>query len=69
MTDPSWIDAVAASTGLIAAVLGLKAATITVRDSMDQFIDDLHRQGRYSGLAASFAAMTALLVAVRAFVV
>ena len=41
----------------IAAVLGIRAATVQVRDNMDAFISDLQRQGRW----ASYAAMTAAL--------
>ncbi|MFC3721803.1 hypothetical protein [Neoaquamicrobium sediminum] len=45
-------------TSIAAAILGLRAATITIRDSMDQFIADLQRQGRWAAFAATLAAVS-----------
>ena len=32
----------------LAAVLGVRAATVDVRDNMDKFMEDLQRQGRWA---------------------
>jgi hypothetical protein len=49
---------------LIAALLGLRAATVKVRDDIDRFISDLHRQGRWAGFAAAAAAIATVLQAI-----
>ncbi|RWQ54660.1 hypothetical protein [Mesorhizobium sp.] len=51
-------------TSLAAACLGIRAATISVRDSMDHFISDLQRQGRWAGWAAAMAAVSVAFQAV-----
>lgn len=48
---------------LVAAGLGIRAATILVRDSMDHFIADLQRQGRWAGWAAAMAALSVMFQA------
>ncbi|MER8399838.1 hypothetical protein [Mesorhizobium sp. M1348] len=50
-------------TSLVAACLGIRAA-ISVRDSMDHFIADLQRQGRWAGWAAAMAAISVVFQAV-----
>lgn len=50
-----------AALGVVGAILGARAATITVRNSQDHFIEDLHRQGRWASYAATAAAVTATL--------
>jgi hypothetical protein len=37
---------------ILAALLGLRAARVTIRDNQDEFIGDLGRQGRWASLAA-----------------
>jgi hypothetical protein len=51
----------------IAAVLGIRAATIDVRNNIDEFIGDLHRQGRWASYAAIAAACATALQAVQQF--
>jgi hypothetical protein len=47
---------------VIAAGLGLRAATINVENNIDTFIDSLQRQGRWTGGAAVLNAVVALLL-------
>lgn len=61
------LDWAAVIVGLAAAGLSLRAATIHVRDNIDAFIGDIHRQSWWSTLAAAAASATALLVALKAF--
>ncbi|WP_210482909.1 hypothetical protein [Microvirga antarctica] len=56
----------AVATGL-AAVLGVKAATVTVRDDQDEFIGDLGRQGRWAAWAAVANAIAAALLILQTF--
>jgi hypothetical protein len=59
-----WLATASLSLSAIAAVLGVRAATIRVRNSQDDFIDDLQKQGRWAALAAlCAAAATAVQVA------
>ncbi|WP_202302237.1 hypothetical protein [Mesorhizobium sp. 131-2-1] len=46
---------------LIAAGLGIRAARIEIRNSMDDFMSDIQRQGRWAGYAA-IAAWVAVVV-------
>lgn len=41
----------------VAAMLGVRAATIEVRNNLDEFINDLQRQGRWASMAAVAAAI------------
>src|SRR5690348_13797810 len=43
--------------GLIAAIFGIRAATVTIRDNQDKFISDLGRQSRWASYAAAAAAL------------
>jgi hypothetical protein len=52
---------------LVAALLGLKAATMPVRDSMDDFMADLRKQGRWTSFAAGAAAVSVLAQAIERF--
>ena len=45
--------------GVLTAALGFKAVTIEIRDSMDDFIADMLRQGRWARWAAIGALLTA----------
>jgi len=49
----------------LAAFLGVRAATVKVRDNQDAFISDLQRQGRWAGYAAAAAAISTVLQAVQ----
>jgi hypothetical protein len=60
MNAYSRVAAIAAS-GL-AALLGARAASIKVRDNVDEFIDDLHKQRRWTSFAAIAAAVCAALL-------
>jgi hypothetical protein len=51
----------------LAAILGVRAATITVRDNIDEFINDLQRQGRWASGAAVAAAFATALQAAKEF--
>ena len=44
--------------GLLASV---RAATIHIRDNVDEVMNDLHRQGRWASLAALLVAVGTLL--------
>jgi hypothetical protein len=52
-----------------AALLGVRAATVEVRDNIDVFIADLQRQGRWASYAAVAAALATALQAVQQFLV
>lgn len=49
---------------LIAAGLGIRAATIHVRDNLDEFIGDIHKQGKWASWAAVAAGASVVLQAV-----
>jgi hypothetical protein len=51
----------------VAALLGALAAFSPVRDSMDHFIADLHRQGQLAGAAALAAALATAIQIVHYF--
>ncbi len=53
--------------GFIAVGCGLWAASIGIRNSQDDFISDLHRQGLWASLAAIAAAVAAVLQAIQYF--
>ena len=48
---------------VLAAAFGLVAATIKIRDNIDKFMSDLHRQGTWASWAAVCAALAILLQA------
>jgi hypothetical protein len=58
MTILSYAAAVLLCVGIL---VGVRAATLTVRNSQDDFIDDLHRQGRWAASAATLAGVGGLL--------
>jgi hypothetical protein len=55
--------------GVVAADLGVLAATVPVRDSMDAFtfMGDLHRLSRWASWAATMAACSTILQAIEKF--
>jgi hypothetical protein len=48
-----------------AAILGLRAATMEVRDNIDVFISDLQKQGRWASYAAVAAAIATALQSIQ----
>jgi hypothetical protein len=52
------------ATSLAAAGLGVRAATIPIRDSMDDMMSDIGRQGKWASWAALAAGFSALLQAI-----
>jgi hypothetical protein len=53
----------------LAAILGVRAATIVVRNNVDEFINDLQRQGRWASAAAVAAAIATALQAAQHFAI
>jgi hypothetical protein len=53
--------------GVVAAILALRAATVHVRESLDDFIRDIHRQSSWATLSAVVTSLTALLLVVQTF--
>ncbi len=51
--------------GVATAGLGLKAASIEIRDDLDEFINDMQRQGRWVRWTAIAALLTAAASAVK----
>jgi hypothetical protein len=51
----------AAALLVLGILAGLRAAFIPIRDNMDKFIEDLHRQGRWAATAAILAGAGSLL--------
>ena len=51
--------------GVLTAALGFKAVTIEIRESMDDFIADMQRQGQWVRWAAIAALLTAAASAVK----
>lgn len=55
MDKLSLIPYAAIAASFVAAVLSLRAAAVAVRDNMDEFINDLQRQGRWASWAFAAA--------------
>jgi hypothetical protein len=55
------VTAISGVLAVAASIFAIKAATVEVRDNLDEFIGDLRRQSRWSTLAAVTAAATVLL--------
>lgn len=51
-------------TSLVAAALGIRAATIPIRDSIDDMIPDIGRQGKWASWAAVAAGISVVLQAI-----
>jgi len=62
------LSAAALAMSGIAALLGVRAATIVVRDNIDEFINDLWKQGRWASAAAVAAAIATALQAAQHFI-
>lgn len=58
MASLSYLSAALFILGILA---GLRAVSIPIRDNMDRFIEDLHRQGRWAATAAILAGAGSLL--------
>jgi hypothetical protein len=63
----TYLPYISISVSLLAAFLGVRAATVKVRDNQDAFISDLQRQGRWTACAAAAAAISTVLQAVQQF--
>lgn len=50
----------------VAALVAVRAATVRVRDSVDDFMSDLQRQGRWNAAAAILNALASVLIVVAA---
>jgi hypothetical protein len=53
----------AIASSVVAAGLGIRAATVNVRDNIDEFMNDLKRQGRWASWAAVAAGISVVLQA------
>lgn len=61
-----FFDYVALASAALAAVFAVRAATVHVRDNIDSFMEDIHRQSRWATFAAlANAVAVAALVAER----
>lgn len=65
----NYLSGIAIFVSLLAAFLGVRAATVKVHDNQDRFILDLQRQGRWAGYAAAAAAISTVIQAVQHFIV
>lgn len=61
----SYLSTIALVIGVAGALLGIRAATVTIRDNQDAFISDLKRQSRWATYAAIAAAVAASLQALQ----
>ncbi|HZS64860.1 MAG TPA: hypothetical protein VFA53_10255 [Xanthobacteraceae bacterium] len=64
----NYLPVAAIMVSAIAAILGVRAAAVQVRDNQDLFISDLQRQGRWASYAAIAAAIATALQAVQQFI-
>lgn len=53
--------------GVVAGFLAVAAARVEIRDNIDMFMSDIHRQGTWASYAALAAAVAALLQAAHYF--
>jgi len=53
-----WVQYLSPALAVIAVLVGLRSATVEVRDNLDEFIGDLRRQGRWATWAAIAAAIS-----------
>jgi hypothetical protein len=67
MTLQEFLSGVAAVLTAFAAIVALRAATVTVRDNIDAFIGDLQKQGRWAAWAAVLNALTAAILVYQTF--
>jgi hypothetical protein len=61
MEKIDYLPWLAIAVSLTAAGLGLKAATVQISDNIDQFMNDLRRQGRWASWTALLAALSVVL--------
>jgi hypothetical protein len=54
----------ALAVAVLAAVFGIRAATVHVRNNIDEFINDIHRQSWWTTLTAITAAGSVILQAI-----
>lgn len=65
MKDVLMIASIVA--GVMAGALAIAAARIEIRDNLDMFMSDIHRQGTWASYAALSAAIAAVLQALHYF--
>jgi hypothetical protein len=63
-----WLMVASIGAGVLAAGLAVYAANIEIRNEIDSFMGDIHRQGWWAACAAGVAAIGVLLQAAHYFV-
>jgi hypothetical protein len=63
----AYIPYASIAVSLLAAVLGIRAATIPIRESLDHIMMDIGRQGKWASWTALTAAAAAVLQSVDRF--
>lgn len=61
MSISSYLPYASLAVSVAAAILGVRAATVDIRDNIDEFMNDLKRQGKWASWAASMAALSVAL--------
>ncbi|RUW26947.1 hypothetical protein [Mesorhizobium sp. M4B.F.Ca.ET.013.02.1.1] len=56
-----WLPYLSIIASIVAAGLGFRASTIKIRDSIDDMMPDIGRQGKWASWAASAAAVAVAL--------
>ncbi|RUV88804.1 MULTISPECIES: hypothetical protein [unclassified Mesorhizobium] len=56
-----WLPYLSIVTSFVAAALGIRAATIPIRDSLDDMMPDIGRQGKWASWAAVAAGASVVL--------
>lgn len=64
-----WLMIASIGAGVAAAVLGLIAVNVPIRNQNDHFMDDIYRQGWWASWAAVAAAVGVLLQASHYFII
>ena len=62
-----WLMIASIVAGVLAALLAVYAANIEVRNQIDSFMGDIHRQGWWASFAAGIAAVGVILQALHYF--
>ncbi|TGQ94645.1 hypothetical protein EN794_053305 [Mesorhizobium sp. M00.F.Ca.ET.151.01.1.1] len=56
-----WLPYLSIIASIVAAALGFRASTVKIRDSIDDMMPDIARQGKWASWAASAAAVAVVL--------
>ncbi|TGQ01408.1 MULTISPECIES: hypothetical protein [unclassified Mesorhizobium] len=56
-----WLPYLSIIASIVAAALGFRASTVKIRDSIDDMMPDIARQGKWASWAASAAAIAVML--------